>query len=195
MRIFLSILILIFSFQSWTKADDIRDFEIEGLSIGDSALKFFSEAELQKNIRKNQYQGSDGKFYDTQIRKNNFDIYDDITLVFKKGDKNFDIHSIGGIIYYGNQTKKCNSDYQKILSEIENIFPNHSKDVMENQKHPQDPSGKSLVNSALINLKSGATAEVACYSWSDEINLEDYVLVAINSKQFENWLINYYNSN
>ena len=36
MRIFLSILILIFSFQSWTKADDIRDFEIEGISIGDS---------------------------------------------------------------------------------------------------------------------------------------------------------------
>ena len=36
MKIFLSVLILIFNFQSWTKADDIKDFEIEGMSVGDS---------------------------------------------------------------------------------------------------------------------------------------------------------------
>ena len=33
------ILILTFSFQNLTKADDIRDFEIEGISLNDSALK------------------------------------------------------------------------------------------------------------------------------------------------------------
>ena len=43
MKRLLLILILTFSFQSWTKADDIRDFEIEGMSIGDSALDFFSK--------------------------------------------------------------------------------------------------------------------------------------------------------
>ena len=35
------IIIIFISFQSWTKADDIRDFEIEGISIGDSALDYF----------------------------------------------------------------------------------------------------------------------------------------------------------
>jgi len=34
MRVFISVLVLIFSFQSWTKADDISEFEIEGMSIG-----------------------------------------------------------------------------------------------------------------------------------------------------------------
>ena len=193
MKKFLLTLILIFSVQSLTNADDIRDFEIEELSIGESALKFFSESELKKNVRQNQYQGSDGKFYDVQVRKYDFDIYDEITLVFKKGDKNYEIYSIGGIIYYGNQTKKCLSDYKKILNEIENIFPNHTKDSWKNQKHHQDPSGKSLVNGTLMILESEATVEVACYSWSDEMKLEDYVLVAINSKEFENWLINYLN--
>ncbi len=43
--IFFKVLILIFSLQSWTKADDIRDFQIEGISIGDSALDYFSENE------------------------------------------------------------------------------------------------------------------------------------------------------
>ena len=46
MNKFLLILILIFSFQSWTKADDISDFQIEGMSIGDSALDYFSEKEI-----------------------------------------------------------------------------------------------------------------------------------------------------
>ena len=34
--------------------DDIRDFEIEGMSIGDSALDFFSEEEIKKKITKKQ---------------------------------------------------------------------------------------------------------------------------------------------
>ena len=49
MRLFISVLVLIFSFQSLVKADDIRDFEIEGMSLGDSALDYFSEEEIQKN--------------------------------------------------------------------------------------------------------------------------------------------------
>ena len=43
MRIFIIVLFLILNLQSWTKADDIRELEIEGISIGDSALDFFSK--------------------------------------------------------------------------------------------------------------------------------------------------------
>ena len=46
MKIFLTALILNFIFQSWTNADDIRDFEIEGISIGDSALDYFTKDQL-----------------------------------------------------------------------------------------------------------------------------------------------------
>ena len=35
-------------FQNLTKADDIRDFEIEGISIGDSLLDYFQESEVRK---------------------------------------------------------------------------------------------------------------------------------------------------
>ena len=45
-KIFITFLILIFSFQSWTKADDISEFEIEGVSIGDSLLDYFSKDEI-----------------------------------------------------------------------------------------------------------------------------------------------------
>ena len=55
MRIFLSIFILIFSFQSWAKANDIRDFEIEGISIGNSLLDYYSVEEIKKSSRKTNY--------------------------------------------------------------------------------------------------------------------------------------------
>ena len=38
------------SFQSLTKADDIKDFEIEGISIGDSLLDYFTKNEIQKEM-------------------------------------------------------------------------------------------------------------------------------------------------
>ena len=50
MRVFIAALVLIFSFQSWIKAEDIRDFEIEGMSIGDSLLDYISENEIKKKI-------------------------------------------------------------------------------------------------------------------------------------------------
>ena len=47
MKKILLILIITFSLQSWTKADDIRDFEIEGMSIGYSLLDNFIEREIK----------------------------------------------------------------------------------------------------------------------------------------------------
>ena len=49
MRIFLSIIILIFGLQSWTKADDIRDFQIEGMSIGDSLIDYYNKDEIRNS--------------------------------------------------------------------------------------------------------------------------------------------------
>ena len=49
MKRLLLILILTFSFQNLAKADDISDFQIEGMSIGDSLLDFFNEKKILKN--------------------------------------------------------------------------------------------------------------------------------------------------
>ena len=52
MRIFLTILLLLFHFQPDTKADDIHEFEIEGMSVGESLLDFFSKNEIEENYNK-----------------------------------------------------------------------------------------------------------------------------------------------
>ena len=86
MRIYLAVIILIFSFQSWTKANEINKFEIEGMSIGDSALEFFSEQDIKKNSQ-NYYK--DKTFTPVQNDLYSFfKIYDAVDFDFRTGDKN-----------------------------------------------------------------------------------------------------------
>ena len=49
MKRLLLVLILTLSFQSWSKADDISDFQIEGISVGDSLLSFINKKYLNDN--------------------------------------------------------------------------------------------------------------------------------------------------
>ena len=90
------ILILTLSFQPWTKADDIRDFEIEGISIGDSALDHFTKNEIIKGKR-NYYKNN--KFTDSEIFKKS-QLYHSLHINYKTGDKRFIIKGISGTIIY-----------------------------------------------------------------------------------------------
>ena len=47
MRSLIGIFILIFSLKSWCLADDIKDFQIEGMNIGDSLLNYYDKKEIQ----------------------------------------------------------------------------------------------------------------------------------------------------
>ena len=43
MKMFITIFFLMLFSQSWVKADDITDLQIEGIGIGDSLLNFYSK--------------------------------------------------------------------------------------------------------------------------------------------------------
>ena len=90
MRVFLSVLLLIFGLQSWTKADDIKDFQIEGMSIGDSLLNYFTKKEIDKGKFFEKEQGSRkdvARFYDREKKDN----YDWIAVSYKTNDKDYEI--------------------------------------------------------------------------------------------------------
>ena len=48
-RLSLYLFLIFFTLQTTSWADDIRDFQIEGMSIGDSLLDYFSEEEIISN--------------------------------------------------------------------------------------------------------------------------------------------------
>ena len=119
MRAYLTIIILIFSLQSWTKADDIRDFQIEGMSIGDSALEYFTKKEIrtQKKYRI-KYPGSNKFYAITFVEYPKLKVYDSIQINFEKKDKKYIIYSISGINYYSNNIEKCLQQMELISEEI-----------------------------------------------------------------------------
>ena len=102
MRNFLLIFILTFSFQTLIKADDIRDFEIEGISIGDSALDFFNENEINRN-----YFPKSNKYYYSWFSIDNSDKYSEIQAIMKDNDKNYTIQSIRAGKKFDNKIDKC----------------------------------------------------------------------------------------
>ena len=55
MKKLIMIFILVLSFHSSIKADDIKDFEIEGMSIGDSLLDYFTLNEIEAHKMLNYY--------------------------------------------------------------------------------------------------------------------------------------------
>ena len=81
MRVFITVIILIFSFQSWTKADDISEFEIEGMSVGDSALDYFSKKEIKNGVI-TFYTGSKD-FFELSFLSPKSDSYTQITFSLK----------------------------------------------------------------------------------------------------------------
>ena len=91
MKLFLLFIILIFNLQSLTKADDIRDFEIEGMSIGDSLLDYLSENDITDSPAK-YYPGSK-KFKQISLYdKIKMQTYDVISVALKNNDKKKIIH-------------------------------------------------------------------------------------------------------
>jgi len=123
MRIFLAILILIFSLQSWTKADDIRDFEIEGMSIGDS-LKNYMDINLIKEALNNEfafYYKKDFVTISTWEIRDKYKIYDDVGVVLNRNDKKYKIYALEGILYFQDKDiDKCHKKQIEITDSIKN---------------------------------------------------------------------------
>ena len=85
MKRLLLILILMLGFQTLTRADDIREFEIEGIALGDMHFNF-SKNQIIKNTRDHYV---DNKY--TPVQNDYFDFfqtYDAVDFNFKTNDIN-----------------------------------------------------------------------------------------------------------
>lgn len=130
MKTFLTALIIIFSLQSLANADDIRDFQIEGISVGDSLLDYMSVEDI-KNNHLNFYH-SKSKFIAINFSGNK-NTYQYVYVYVKRHDKNYKIHLIRAL----NTVKDKNSCIKikkKIVNEMKSLFQNATFQEGE-QKH------------------------------------------------------------
>ena len=189
MKKLLLILILTYSFQSWTKADDISDFQIEGISIGDSVLDFFSKREIKKSI-KSKYK--DKKYITAAFYDVNSKLYDAINLRVQKNDKQYIIEGISGAKFYNNKIDKCYKKQNEVFNELKTLFKNTEN--AENQLRKVRWSKTATKNQSYMRFKDGSFAGVQCFKYGKEDkkkhNIKDVMRVSLFTEEYNYWLIN-----
>ena len=179
-----------FSFQSLVKADDIKDFQIEGISIGDSALNYFSKYELE-NRKEIGFVYDDKTFFSaTYYNKDFFNFYDAVQLHLKANDLKYKIYSLGGRMYFKDNYSGCVEQMEIVLRDLQNIFSNvkfidAGVDTWNNFK------GKKVkAKSYYLELKEGDQISIECYDQPNSSTIIDNLNIAIDSYEFVKWLHN-----
>ena len=194
MKNFISILVLILIFQLSAKADNISDFQIENMSIGDSLLEFMSENEINQNIL--EYFPNQRKYY-VVAKIDNLQTYEHLEIYLKTNDKKYIIRTLGGFTSFSD--KKCLEKKKKIDEEFKDIFLN-LKSYSATINHTYDKSGKS--KQIQTNYVFGDSAHkddhirTECTFWSEEIKQKDgfknsLIVIAMTSEILE-WIDNNY---
>ena len=204
------LLILLFSifFLSSTAviADDISDFSIEGISIGDSLLDYMTEDEILKQIEKNKdnyyYLNKPNKYVDMYLYKD-FTAYDAMSFFIKNNSTNqyvtnknekYTILFIRGMMYFIEDFDSCIIKRDEILEVLSEMFPNAQK-IEDVWTDDIDPSGNSIFDDVTFIFDSEDRIAVRCNDWDEtyriENNYSEGLHIAIETKEIYEWVIDY----
>ena len=195
MKKLLLIIILTLSFPNSINADDIRDYEIEGMSIGDSLLDYFSKEEIEDNLMLDYYKYLPKDYKEIYVlselrEKSSFKTYTNVTIDFFKKDNKFTIQTISGTIFIDN-AKKCHKKQNQIDNELSDIFKNTLRETNQNN-HSFDKTGNSKTKAINYWFNNGDLITLICTDWSNEITSSygwsDNLSLEVKTKEYNNFL-------
>ena len=195
MKRLLLILIFAISFQTLTKADDIRDFEIEGMSVGDNLFEhsvIINKTKKQISNAKLSFYPKSKRFAMWNIESNNFKKYESVQFSIKPD--NFKIYRISGMIYDLDKNE-CVSIQKSIIKSLEKDNPTAIKDIEDfDNLDYLDKSGESIANGIYLDFPSGDTFSVECYLYGkiykEKNNQKDHIRVSIETKESREFIQN-----
>ena len=180
-------LIWILTPQTLSLADNIRYFQIEGMKIGDSALDYFSESQLENNEQ--GWHNYTHKEYSSSLMPGE-GIYKWFLVSYKNDDDKFTIEGlVGGIEKMNYGIEKCNSDLNIAASDISKKFKNTSQEEKKYYKIEVDAArsypftGKSSITSLSFNFLDGAKMILACYIMDKQAEQKESFLTSISNKK------------
>ena len=187
-KLLLIIIILALSFKSSIFAEDISDFEIEGISIGDNMLDYFTQNQIDNNNLRANFKDKSLQgllFQDMDFIVN----YDAMQFVYKV--KDMKIVNITALNKTGEDIKLCKKKKDKVVLDLDNIFARIEK-VDYERKHPADNTGNSKVTSTFFNFKSGDFVAVECEQWSKEMGHPNILKISLRTNFYNKFLIKEY---
>jgi len=187
--------LILFSFSAPSFGDDISEYQIEGISIGDSLLDHLSKQEIinEIEINKHAYNYLNDDFGEVYLR-GKFDIYDWLSFLVKPKDKNYIIYFIKSSINYNDKVKQCYAKQKEIVEEFSLLYKN-TKKVEKTALYPNDPTGKSNIYYVQFIFDTGDAITVSCRDFKGNFKIKnnyvDTLSVELSNKEAEDWLSNY----
>ena len=175
-------------------AEDISEYEIEGISIGYSLLDHLSKEEIitEIEINKSSYNYLTEDFGEVYLF-GNFDTYDRLSFFVKPKDKHYTIYSISGGISYDDKLEECFAQQKEIEKEFSSMYKN-AKKRKYSLKLTLDPTGESVTHNIEFTFDSGDFIEINCTKYKKSLkienNWEDALQVTVNKKEISDWFGN-----
>ena len=181
--------LVLFSFSAPSFADDISDFQIEELAIGDSLLNIFSKEEID-SIEPTYYPDS-RKFHDLPIVSHKFKDYDQVSFGLKRDDEKYIIYSLSGDLYYENDFKNCMKKKEEILKEATSLFTKQKRSDYR-YVYSEIDDGKSFSETTDFIFKDKSRLRIYCTDWTLETERKreflDMLSVNAVSNEYFKWL-------
>ena len=186
-------------------ADDISDFTIEGISIGNSLLDYMTEDEILKDIELNKdyynFLNEPNKYAEVYLF-GDFSSYDYLSFFIKNNSTNqyvsnknekYIILSIFGSISYEKDFNSCTQKRDEIAEVLSEMFPNEQlQDASRNIRG--DPSGDSIMVGFFFDFDSGDRIQAECTDFEENFriknNMTEGLNISINSAEIVDWFLN-----
>ena len=165
--------LILFSFSAPSFADEISEYQIEGISIGDSLLDHLSKEEIitEIEINKPTYNYLNNDFGEVYLF-GNFDIYDNLSFLVKPKDKHYTIYSISGSISYDDKLEECLTKQKEIEKEFSSNYKN-AKKRKYSTKFDWEPTGESVTHNIMFGFDTGDQIEVNCAKYKKSLKIEN----------------------
>ena len=179
-------IILILTLQHSSLADGFQDFKIEGMKVGDSALNYFDERQLEDGEQ--GWHNYSYKEYSTSLMPGK-GIYDWFLVSYRNDDDNFKIEAlVGGLEIINYNNKECNNRLDSAALSISESFKNTREDKKK-YKLTADSSrvypftGKSTVTSLSFNFANEGEIILSCYNMDKKANKNsNFIMSTLNQK-------------
>ena len=171
------------------QANNINDFQIEGLSLGDSLYNHLSKNEISKN---QEFIYSNDKNFSNEVAAiqyiKNLKLYDQLQISFKVTDPKLSIIGISGYIAYENDLDSCYKKQEEIFKDLKDYFGNIQTFKGGFEDHPGYPKGEMKLKrySLYLSNTKRSNLEIICF---DAKNFVDRLSVSLKSDNFNDWLI------
>ena len=205
MKKLLGIVFLALLLSTSAHTDNIKDYKIENISIGDSALDYFNEKELENGEL--DWFNYSYKEYATSLVVGK-GIYDWLKISYKSDDDKFKIEGLVGIIVKKNYDDiECNEELDSAALDISGLFKKTKQREKKTFKVAYNPrkvfqepnkSGKSIATIISFDFKDKGKIILSCYDMDKttnqidspikDINQFDTFRIDIRSKVFKNYL-------